>query len=745
MRRGLVLAVGAVAVAGAAAVGVPRLAPWWRERALQKPRPRPDVLLLTLDTTRADRLGCYGGDPAVSPALDALARRGVLFRRAYSHVPTTLPSHASLLTGVTPARHGVHENGTFVLDAARPTLGEAFLRAGYRTGAFVSAIVLDRRYGLARGFGDYVDELETDASELVMAQVTAEVTAERALSFLARDDPRPLFAWVHFYDPHDPYVPPEPHASRFAGRAYDGEIAYMDAQVGRLLEAVAKRGRPTIVAAVADHGESLGEHQEPTHAFFVYGATQRVPLILSYPGVLPAGREVQPLVRVVDVLPTLLQAAQLPVPDDLDGKSLLPLVTGRSDRETGPAYQESYGPRLWWGAQEILGVRTGPWFYVRAPRPELYNVEDDPAETVNLAAERPVELERLQALLRGMVPEGDPLAHRASVDPETARRLRALGYLGGSAADAVGGNESLADPKDVAPILQEIAEAQGLLSRRDYERALPAFQALVAKMPRSTMIRGRVAKVLLAMKRYDEAYAAYRALRDEQPGDEGYRVGMARARFQQGRPEEALVLVREGLAQFPDSTALHENAGILLEALKRLPEAEAAYRRAAELGPNDPGPQLALASIADKQGRMEDAARLFAKLVALSPHSRQGRQAGRRLGAIAETLARDRRLPEAAAAYRAAVASGQAGPAVYLNAALVVFQQGARDEALGLLQEGAGRFPKSADLQYRLGRLLADRGARAEAELALARALEIDPRREDVRSALARLRGQASR
>ena len=591
MRRWLVVAVGVVAVAGAAAVGVPRLAPWWRERALLAPRPQPDVLLITLDTTRADRLGCYGGDPAVSPALDALARGGVLFRRAYSHVPTTLPSHASLLTGVTPARHGVHENGTFVLDAARPTLGEAFQRAGYRTGAFVSAVVLDRRYGLARGFGDYVDELETDESELVMAQVSGEVTAERALSFLAQDDPRPVFTWVHFYDPHDPYAPPEPFASRFAGRAYDGEIAYMDAQVGRLLEAVAKRGRPTIVAAVADHGESLGEHQEPTHAFFVYGATQQVPLILSYPGVLPAGREVQPLVRVVDVLPTLLSAAQLPVPDDIDGRSLLPLVTGRSDRETGPAYQESYGPRLWWGAQEILGVRTGPWFYVRAPRPELYNVEEDPAETVNLAAERPAELERLQALLRAMVPEGDPLAHRASVDKETARKLQALGYLGGSAADAIGRTETLQDPKDVAPVLQEIAQAQGHLNSRDYERALPAFQALAQKMPRSTMIRGRVAKVLLAMKRHDEAFAAYRALRDEQPDEEGYWVGMARARFQQGRPAEALGLVREGLVKFPDSTALHENAGILLEALKRLPEAEAAYRRAADtpgIRPDDP-------------------------------------------------------------------------------------------------------------------------------------------------------------
>ena len=331
--------------------------------------------------------------------------------------PTTLPSHASLLTGVTPARHGVHENGTFVLDAARPTLGEAFQRAGYRTGAFVSAVVLDRRYGLARGFGDYVDELETDESELVVAQVTAEVTAERALSFLAQDDPRPVFTWVHFYDPHDPYAPPEPFASRFAGRAYDGEIAYMDAQVGRLLRGRGearpphdrgRRGGPRRVAGRAPgaHARVLRLRRHP--------AGPADPLLSGSAARRTGGAAARARRgRAADAA----EAAQLPVPDDIDGRSLLPLVTGRSDRETGPAYQESYGPRLWWGAQEILGVRTGPWFYVRAPRPELYNVEEDPAETVNLAAERPAELERLQALLRAMVPEGDPLAHRASVDP----------------------------------------------------------------------------------------------------------------------------------------------------------------------------------------------------------------------------------------------------------------------------------------------------------------------------------------
>ncbi len=722
------------------AVSLPHWRLWWRERPIRQAPEKPDVVLITLDTTRADRLGCYGGDPAVSPALDALARRGVRFRRAYSHVPTTLPSHASLLTGLVPARHGVHENGTFVLGPGYPTLAETFLGAGYRTGAFVSAIVLDRRYGLARGFLDYVDELETDETETVMAQVRGEVTVDRALAFLAKPDPRPVFAWIHLYDPHHPYSPPEPFASRFRGRPYEGEIAYMDAQVGRLLAKLAERNRPTLVVALADHGESLGEHQEPTHAFFVYGATQRIPLLLSYPGVLPAGREVAPLVRVVDVLPTILELAHLQPPDGLDGRSLVPLVTGRSDRETGPAYQESYGPRLWWGAQEILGVRSGPWFYVRAPRPELYNVEQDREETVNLATVRPVELERLQSLLQQLVPEGDPLAHQSAVDPETARRLRALGYLGGSSADAAGDTgEPLTDPKDLAPLLRSIAQAEAFLDRREYEKALAAFQALVSKMPRSTMIRGRVAKVLLALERYDEAFDAYRALREQHPEEEGYHLGMARARSQQQRYAEALAIVRAGLDRFPDSPALRQNAGMILEALGRPVEAAQEHQQAVELAPREPGPPLALASLRDKQGRTDEATRLFLRVLEISPHSRQGRQAGRRLATLAEGYARDARWDMARDAYSGALASGQAGPEVYLNAALVDYRSGKREAALAILQDGAARFPASADLHYRVARLQADHGATADAEASYRRAADADPGRRDTRLALARL------
>ncbi|HET9316578.1 MAG TPA: sulfatase, partial [Vicinamibacteria bacterium] len=386
-----------VAAAVAVALLSPRLRPWLRERALAR-APRPlSVVLLTLDTTRADRLGCYGHPGGASPNLDALARRGVLFRQAYAHVPLTCPSHASLLTGRLPTGHGVRDNGGYVLAPGLPTLAERFAAAGHRTGAFVSAFVLDRRFGLARGFATYHDAVPAgsaaDQGDPSHRAVRAEETIDRALRWLEQDPGRPFFLWVHLFDPHHPYEAPEPYRSRFGADPYLGEIAYTDAQVGRLLEAAGRRR--ALVAVMGDHGEGLGDHEEITHGYFVYSNTQRVPLLLALPGVLPEGASVDGVVRGVDLAPTLLDLAGLPGLPEPDGVSLRAHVAGRRGDDAGPAYVESYHPRFWWGAQEVLGVRSGRWLFVEAPRPELYDVAADPAEKTNLAASHPAEMDAL--------------------------------------------------------------------------------------------------------------------------------------------------------------------------------------------------------------------------------------------------------------------------------------------------------------------------------------------------------------
>jgi arylsulfatase A-like enzyme/Flp pilus assembly protein TadD len=723
----------------------PLVRPRLRERALRA-APKPlDVVLLTLDTTRADHLGCYGFRGAATPHLDVLARDGVLFQRAYAHVPLTCPSHASLMTGLTPARHGVHDNGGFVLGPEPPTLAEQFVEAGYRTGAFVSAFVLDRRWGLARGFATYEDELPRPAAAerqpQEMPAVTATVTVSRAMDWLRRDDGRPVLLWVHLYDPHAPYEPPEPFAARYRESPYDGEIAYMDTEVGRLLDLVAERrraGRPTLVAAIGDHGEALGEHGEVTHNYFIYSATQRVPFMLSLPGYLPEGGQIEPVVRGVDLMPTLLDIARLPIPPGLDGQSLVTLITGSRSIEPAPAYLESYHPRLWWGAHELLGLRTDRWLFIQSPRPELYDVEQDPGELRNLAAQRPVELERLGARLKTMVAEGDPLAGRSQVDVESARQLQALGYVGGGPPGAQIPSGPLPDAKDNAALLEGFTKGVALANKGRSDEALAAFRETLELNPRSASVRVRIAETLFDLRRFEESFAAFAELNRERP-DEHYSRAMALSRAGQGNRQEALAIVRDGLRQFPGSPRLHEQAGMLLLDLGRHREAEAELRKAVDLAPGQASSYLHLATALEKLGRLREAAASLREVVERNPRASEAREAGPRLAVLGEALFGAGAIEEARKAYSVALEAGESSEETYLNLASVHYRLGRRVESLEVLREGALRFPASSSLHYRAGRVLEELSRRPDAEKEYRKALELDGARNDVREALARL------
>jgi choline-sulfatase len=727
-------------------VGLPFLAPRWREWRLRAvPRPL-DVLLITLDTTRADRLGCYGAGAGATPNLDRLAREGTLFRRAWAHVPLTCPSHASLLTGLLPPRHGIHDNGGFVLGTGFPTLAELFVDAGYRTAAFVSAFVLDRRFGLARGFAVYEDDMlgpsTATQKERRAMELPAKITVDRALSWLRRPDPRPFFAWVHLYDPHAPYRPPEPYATRFRGHPYEGEIAYMDAEVGRLLTEVARRSRehhPTLVAAIGDHGESLGEHGELTHNYYIYRSTQRVPFLLALPGYLPAGREVQPVVRGVDLMPTLLDVAGLAIPPGLDGHSLVPLLTGADRSEPGPAYLESYHPRLWWGARELLGLRTGRWLYIRSPRPELYDVDDDPGQIRNLAAQNPAELAKLDARLETLVGSTDPLASRSPIDSSTAANLRALGYLGAGAEISPAEPNSLPDAKDNGPLLLGAARGSELADQGRLDEALALFRRTLALNPRSSHVRLKIAETLYSLKRFDEAFAAFKELSQGPADNEHYHLGMALCRLEQGRSVEALAVARQGLQAFPTSPRLLERIGAILLELGRPLEAEEALRQAIRYAPGQLTSRLLLARSLERQARLREAARALREVVDRSPDSSEAREAGSWLADLGATLLAAGGLEDSRASYSAALAAGVSTEAVYLNLGLVCHRLNRRAEALATLQKGVQALPESAAIRYRLGRLLEEEGQARRAAAEYRRALELDPGLGQARAAIARL------
>jgi arylsulfatase A-like enzyme len=355
--------------------------------ALADAPPAQNLLIITLDTTRADRLSAYGSDHASVPGMDRLFQEGARFDSAYTVSPVTLASHVSLFTGLYPRAHGVRNNATFRLGSDAVTLAERLRDAGFQTGAVVGSQVLHANHGLDQGFDEYDDSIRGQEGSL-FTQRNAEAVVDRGLEWLGeRDKNSRWFLWLHLFDPHAEYEPPEPYRRQYAESPYDGEIAYADEQIRRMFSYLEQQGvmDRTLIVVTSDHGESLGDHGEPTHGIFVYDATARIPLLMRYPGRIPSGRAIEDIVRIIDVAPTALEILGVE-PGNLSpqGSSLIPLVEGRKSPPR-TAFIVSWAPRLLYGWSELTAIRAEGWKYIRAPRPELYALVDDPEETQDLA------------------------------------------------------------------------------------------------------------------------------------------------------------------------------------------------------------------------------------------------------------------------------------------------------------------------------------------------------------------------
>jgi arylsulfatase A-like enzyme len=436
----------ALAVTLALAVGGGLAVSW--QRTVGRPSAPTGVVIITLDTTRADRLSPYGLMDVSMPALERLAREGVVFDQAMSVAPLTLPAHASLFTGLIPPNHGVRDNADEALATAETTLAELLQARGFKTAAFIGSTVLDPDRGLAQGFDTYRGMDSKDRRTPATRQRRADEVIGDATRWLDEVGDSPFFVWTHLYDPHRPYDPPEPFRSRLAD-AYVGEIAFADSQIGRLLDAMDERHllERTIVIVVGDHGESLGEHGERDHGIFLYDSVLRVPLLVRAPGLAP--RRVSALVRLTDVMPTVLDLLDMPEPS-MDGVSLVELLNGRRQSLDLVAYAESlYPERRGWSPLRALS--DGRFKLIDAPRPELYDLERDPFEQQNIYDDRRTMAEaigrRLQVLARGRAARTAP-STLASATPELRERLGALGYVGSTVARASPSPANLPDPKD---------------------------------------------------------------------------------------------------------------------------------------------------------------------------------------------------------------------------------------------------------------------------------------------------------
>jgi choline-sulfatase len=699
---------------------------------------RPSVLLITIDTLRADHLGCYGYRTAATPAIDALARRGVRFATAVAHVPLTGPSHASILTGRSPLGHGFRNNSGFALPARVRTAAEDFRQAGYRTAAFVSGFPLDRRFGLDRGFDTYDDHLPRghDARRTPYVERPAEATTDVALRWIqpgAGARPSPWFLWIHYYDPHAPYDPPPDLAARYASSPYDGEIASVDRQIARVLRALETGGAraSTIVLVTADHGESLGEHGEGTHGLFLYDATLRVPWVMAGPGI-PSGRVATTVARLMDVLPTLADYAGLPGRAGLDGRSLRSAADGR-EMEDAPAYAESLYSQLELGWAPLFAWRTARYKFIEAPRPELYDLANDASETqdrVDTERVRAHDLRRtLQAALSAPMPDA-----AKPVDPDTARRLSALGYISGAGAPRAGG-APLRDPKDGVHLLPPLNRGMSV-ARTDPEVAIRDLTAVLAEDPDLLMARRTRAVAYAAARRHDHAIADLRALEKAGQLTAEDRIVLGdNLRFAGNLTEAARVL--EAAAR--DNPKFAQPWLSLAEvhiAAGRFAEAEAACRRALEIAPDGLEALRRLGDLALRRGDVATAGAHYGRLLELDPTDTAA------MSTLGVVRVRSGRVEEGIALFRQAVARDPANGDALLYLAGALASSGSPAEALPYFERAVRAQPRSTMTLNGLGLSRMAVGDAAGAAAAFRESLRIDPKQADIAGRLSQLEAE---
>ena len=616
---------------------------------------KASVVIITMDTTRVDRLGAYGYEKALTPTVDGLAAKGLRFDRAYSVVPLTTPSHASMMTGLYPTRHGIHNNGDAILGDEYTTLAEVLSGNGYATAAAISAFVTTRVWNLDQGFQDYFDKVQGDASRRNRGRWAQERPADEVVNDLIgwldehKDDDRPFLLWAHFYDPHDPYAPPKEWLEKAEGRAYDGEIGFMDAQIARLKEAVDARtgDAGTAWVLVADHGEALTrEHGEHTHGMYLYNPTMHIPFIVKPPKDLPATKvEDTHAVSNVDVTPTVLGMLGYDVPKDLDGLDLSPLLGDGTIEDRDPVYMEAESARNRFGFAPEKALAHRELKLMDTPNPRLFDVKADPGETKNLVPDRPDDVARLQKAHEDIkAKRSDSTSGAGAASPEVLAQLEALGYMTSDAS--VGDDETLKlDAKDQKELIGRLDKARMMSRRGKLKKAIELYQSVLdehphiseARMnmaraytqmrqpdkaeeilrkaiemdPDSTVLKSNYAAQLVQKGDFEGAYKYYEMILMQVPGDDVARNGIARLYLASNQYDKALEVATQWKAADPDDLSWDAYRGIALARLNRIPEAIPALQRA--LGDDMPRKDVhgTLGTIAQMSGDLTQALKHF--------------------------------------------------------------------------------------------------------------------------------------
>jgi arylsulfatase A-like enzyme/thioredoxin-like negative regulator of GroEL len=586
-------------------------------------------------------MGFLGSTRGLTPNLDAMAKQGVVFSRAYSHVPLTTASHATILTGTYPQFNHVNDFG-IPLSAQLPFLPDLLHQSGYHTGAFVGSLILDPLDGTAPGFDRGFDVYDAGfqlrrrgADRYQTVERRAGDVVQHALAWLSQVPEGPFFLWIHLYDAHDPYDPPEPYKSRYAKQPYDGEIAYADSAVGKLLDALRKHGiyDETLIAVMADHGESLGAHGENTHGIFLYDETLHVPLLIKLPLNRSAGKRIETRVSLVDAAPTILQAAGIEVPKEMQGQSLLPLLQPASSRASAlaasaqdrPAYAETDYPHRAFGWSSLRALRTGKYLYVQAPQRELYDQAADPAETHNLAADTRAVADTVSAQLDEFRQKtSQSLVALAKPDAEQMRKLQALGYVASaSAASSDDKQAGGADPKSKIEVSNLLHDAMFDVEDARYQEAVPLLEKVLIEQPEMPVANMQYGMAEARLKNYDKAIAPLQKATKLMP-DNGmghYELGLAL--FESGDWKSAAPEFEASVARAPRWADAHFSLAAVYARTDRVPEAMAELDLTLGLSPNHYRANLLRGRILSLQGDPASALANLEKAAETQPDSRE--------------------------------------------------------------------------------------------------------------------------
>jgi arylsulfatase A-like enzyme/Tfp pilus assembly protein PilF len=591
----------------------------------------PNVLFVTIDTLRADHVGCYGYKQIKTPNIDSLAVDGSRFEHAYAVVPVTLPSHSSMMTGTYPMLSGMHDFSGNKLSPLQPTLASVLKQSGYQTGAVIAAAVLDSRFGLNQGFDFYYDHFEfnrLDEANLDEMERPGNAVADVALDWLAKNSQHKFFLWMHLYDPHFPYHPPEPYATEYSTHPYDGEIAFADEQLGRVLRFLKEKGiyQNTIIVLCGDHGESLGEHGEKTHGFFIYNATMHVPLIIRLPET-SAARTVAEPVSLVDLMPTVLSAVGLATPSQVQGRSVLSEIRGApagADLPTNRTlYGETFLPRIHFDWSELRASENAKYHFIEAPKPELYDLTKDPGELHNLFSEKSAVADEMRVQLKSLIRDysaGKEMAEKTGLDPALMERLKALGYAGFSGGGtSTAKSDSLPDPKDRIATYELISDAIADSQHGRYQESIDKLTNVVKTEPNSVPAHYLQGLDYYRLRKFAEAVGELAKTVQLSPDYAlaFFNLGMAQAHA--GQMDAAIATLQRTLQLDPTNFEAAYNLGVAFLQKQQLAPAAEAFRQSVVIYPDLARGRRALGETLLYQGKTDDAIAELRRAVELAP------------------------------------------------------------------------------------------------------------------------------